>query len=520
MKRIKHIISLFIITIICVQSIMAQQGFYVPEQGKVFFNGDSSTIFSNVINSGRLGIGKRAVVNFKGRNWNNNINALITDESEDGNGVNGTGGVVRFMDTSKQYITGGYNAVIRYGASFPNLIIDNKAGVYLDNSSSKIRNELVFKTGHLFLGDNILSIGNNSPGKITGYDAGKFIVTNNKVNSGILIRESIRAADGLVVFPVGATIDQYTPASIKSKSSQPDNYYVTVFDKTLANGAIGEVMSDNSVNTTWEIGKTNQSQGIDAEVFLQHLKSREGALFAANRKYAYVSKYDNGSWDIGSPKSEPVNSTNSRTFTYANYRHAYFTKFAATKDTAGDYKNHLWFSGYRVDLKTVNVFWTTKPEINNKYFILQRRFSNENAFFNIDTILTKSQNGFSIDYLRYSVMDPNSYRGITYYRLIMVSNNLEQTLSNIIAIGPKAGGNELLLWPNPSTGKFKVSVNDYASIKTIMVWNVIGQKLIEEPVNERGIIEMELRTPGTYVVGFISFTGQIMETKKLLIVPK
>jgi hypothetical protein len=50
-----------------------------------------------------------------------------------------------------------------------------------------------------------------------------------------------------------------------------------------------------------------------------------------------------------------------------------------------------------------------------------------------------------------------------------------------------------------------------------VIWNTIGQTIHREEVNERGIIEMQLRTPGTYMVGFISFGGQIMDTKKLVI---
>jgi hypothetical protein len=38
-----------------------------------------------------------------------------------------------------------------------------------------------------------------------------------------------------------------------------------------------------------------------------------------------------------------------------------------------------------------------------------------------------------------------------------------------------------------------------------------------EEVNFRGFIEMHLRTPGVYMVSFISYEGAVLETKKLLI---
>ncbi len=55
--------------LLCGQLVMAQSGFYVPKAGKIFFNGDTATIFSDVINQGKLGVGKNAFVNFSGRVW-------------------------------------------------------------------------------------------------------------------------------------------------------------------------------------------------------------------------------------------------------------------------------------------------------------------------------------------------------------------------------------------------------------------------------------------------------------------
>jgi hypothetical protein len=56
-----------------------------------------------------------------------------------------------------------------------------------------------------------------------------------------------------------------------------------------------------------------------------------------------------------------------------------------------------------------------------------------------------------------------------------------------------------------------------AAVKTIIIWNAIGQKIREVPVNERSIIDMYLNIPGTYMVGFITYSGQVLETKKLVV---
>ncbi len=76
---------------------------------------------------------------------------------------------------------------------------------------------------------------------------------------------------------------------------------------------------------------------------------------------------------------------------------------------------------------------------------------------------------------------------------------------------------KLLVWPTPNKGKFYASISGTFSIKNILVFNAIGQKMIEEPVNGRSIIEMELWTPGTYFVCFVSYNGRIVDTKKTII---
>src|SRR4051794_9902378 len=114
--RLRNIILLFPLLIAVAINGLAQTGLYVPRSAKIFFAGDSATIFTNVYNDGQFGIGRTAVVNFKGVTWNNDISSRITDESELGNGVSGIGGIVRFLApdqrltgtaSAPQFVTGG-----------------------------------------------------------------------------------------------------------------------------------------------------------------------------------------------------------------------------------------------------------------------------------------------------------------------------------------------------------------------------------------------------------------------------
>ncbi len=513
---------------LCSRLAIAQPGFYVPTAGKIFFNGDTATIFFNVINYGSFGVGKKAFVNFTAPVWENAPLSLITDESNGGNGASGTGGWIRFLsDSIRQQLIGGYNAAIKSGPAFCYLQIQNPLGVELTESSAKVRKEILLSEGLVYLKDYILAVGDNDPGKISGYDSSRYFVTGNKRGAGFLIRENIRSADGRIDFPVGSRDDAYTPAAIKSNSLQGDDYYVNVFDSVKAERPIGNYLFEESVNKTWEIGKRFQPDAGNVEIFLQHLNADEGSFFTLNKRNAYVSRFNGTGWDLGSPQSYPApgyltsgtpltnSGVNNRVFYNTVSSPSYFTKLTGYGDSL--LQTMVWFNARRTGYSAVDVYWKTKPEINVQYFIVQRRLSNETDFTNMDTVSSQVNGGISLAELNYSLIDPNSYSGISFYRLKTVNTDTTFFYSNIIAVGGKPGGPLILLWPNPTPDKFYVSCDPALRVQAIVIWNAIGQKIKQENVNGRTIIEMNLTVSGSYLVGFVAADGTIIETKKLIV---
>jgi hypothetical protein len=510
--------------------IAAQSGIYVPSKGKIFFKGDTATVFSNVQNAGKIGIGKKAVVNFKGKRWQNETGSMITDESDGGEGANGEGGLIRFMGDEIQELDGGYNAVTKSGASFWNLQLNNPFGLQLTGSTTKIRHELQFVKGHLFLHDNILITGNGNPGSISGYGPSRYIVTGNKPGSGFLIRERIAATDGLVVFPIGTRPGAYTPAALRTSAIAGDDYYMNVFDSVRQEVTSGINLQKISVNKTWEAGKLLRPQEDETEIFLQHLVADEGPSFNTNRGLSYISAWTNGQWDTSRPQQLPMSGSlttgaplansglNSRLLKNSPGSSTYFTKFTGISLARPD-STRVWLNAYRKDWNNVQVYWTTKPEVNNHYFVVQRRLSNEPAFQDMDTVYTSALNGNSTNFLHYSINDPNNYAPNSYYRLKVVNRNSQYFYTNVVVVNGKPGGFQLLLWPNPSTGLFYIGINGAAAVKTIIIWDAVGRKIREVAVNERTIIEMRLYLPGVYMISFISHGGQLLETKKLVIQP-
>jgi hypothetical protein len=506
-----------------------QPGFYVPKKGKIYFAGDTATIFSNVTNHGKMGVDKKAVVNFKGKKWENAPDALITDEGNKGEDASGTGGLVRFngADSGRQQIDGGYNAVTRSGAAFAHLEIQNIYGVELIGSTTKVRHQLHFSSGHVYLQNNTLVIGDGSPGTITGYDSVRYIITG-AAGTGLLVRENIRSQNSWVIFPIGTKEDAYTPVSIRNRARRGDDFHARVSAGVKKDLFTGNDLQPQGVNKTWEIGKRNNPGSDDVDVALQHLTADEGSQFGANRRYSYISQHTAAGWDTAYPQVLPVTgyltsgaaqangAVNTRSLKSRITSASYFTKFTGKGDTALQI-THVWLNGYRLDYKQVQVYWTTKPEVNVRYFVVERRLSNETRFSNRDSVLSQAVNGYSDTYLNYTINDANNYTGISYYRLRLVDYSGGISYSNIVAVGNKPGGLQLLLWPNPTPRDFYVGINGADAVKYVVIWNVLGQMIHREPVNERNIIPMHINLPGTYFVGFISHGGQLLETKKLVV---
>lgn len=434
-KSILQSIITFTITFSLFQAATAQSGIYIPSNANVFFAGDTASLFSNVHNDGNLIIANNAVVNFEGKSWKNDSKATINKDS-----VSKTAGLIRFHSTASapQHIDGGYNAVTRTGASFPNLQVDSKAGVELNGSTTKVSQELTLSNGLVYLKDNILIVGDTNPGSINGYNSSRYIVMNNSSNEGFLIRENITSKDSLVVFPVGSKKDAYTPVAIRTNSLMPDHFYVNVVDGVKNTGSQTD-LNNNSVGKTWQIGKQLHPGQDEVTVVLEHLKTDEGNVFRNNSINAYISQLQNDVWN----KRMLENASTNASLTTGTY-------------TANSGINSRLFNG------TIS---------GASYFT---------KFTEITDTVTKNP------------------------LLWLYDSRVEET-------------HQIKIWPNPTPNRFYIGILGSAKIKTMVIWDAIGRIIHQEAVNGRTQMEVSGFVPGTYMVGFISTSGQITETKKVIV---
>lgn len=526
MKPFARYISLLfcLLTLASIMLRAQQAGIYIPKQGKVFL-ADTAVFFSSVINEGNLGLSKNAVLDFKGKRWENDASARITNATDFADGYNGEGGKVRFAaEGTRQQISGGYNAATKSGPRFYDVEIANGTGIELSDGSTRVAHEVSLQKGLVYLNNNLLVVGHGSPGQITGYNENRYFVTGSGPGSGFLIREGLTAASGLVTFPVGTTEKSYTPAAVRAQSGQGSDFGVSVFDGVRTAATMGRSLAEQSVGKTWQLTAPQPSASM--EVVLQHQATDEGTYFAAHSNSAYVAGYNMSRWDTAPPLkaglgilttgSAVTNSrTHSRLFSGAVLQDVYLTKFAAP-DTA--LKTKITLYGYRIDAGHTRVNWGTQPEVKVHSFVVQRMRMDQSGFVNVDTVMSMAAGGFSTRYLYYQTVDDNNYTGVTYYRLLVRTLDGGAYYSETIAIGGVVGEPNMMLWPNPTPDECYVSINTTLPVKSIVVWDAWGQKLYEEPVNGRRILRLSLRpyAQSMYVVGILSPAGQLIATEKVI----
>lgn len=124
------------------------------------------------------------------------------------------------------------------------------------------------------------------------------------------------------------------------------------------------------------------------------------------------------------------------------------------------------------------IFWSTGSEHNSDYFLIEK--SRDLETWTI--VATEPAAGNSNTNINYSLLDHNSWNGITYYRLKQFDFNGENHTYDPLSISCENGNNSMYAYPNPSNGKFTVEiVSDKNSPSSqLNVIDVTGKTIIAE----------------------------------------
>jgi len=139
------------------------------------------------------------------------------------------------------------------------------------------------------------------------------------------------------------------------------------------------------------------------------------------------------------------------------------------------------------------ITWTTATEENNSHFDVER--SNDGK--NYATIATVKGNGTSTSVHSYKVFDGKPFNGDNYYRIKQYDVDGKYLISDIRALKIAVKNYFINVYPNPSQGDVKFSVQNYqgTSVKAILSdlsGKIIHQELIQ--MNTSGNYKLNLST--------------------------
>jgi len=146
-------------------------------------------------------------------------------------------------------------------------------------------------------------------------------------------------------------------------------------------------------------------------------------------------------------KTNYVSMTAGTTCTFSTTEQINFASDLALPVTLGEFK-------LRFEKEKVLLEWSTQTETNNRGFEIQRSLNGEGEFRPIAFEGTKAKNGFSQTLLKYQFEDNNvDPEKVYFYRLHQVDFDGKTSLSPIRYIHTGSFVNDLVYYPNPSSGK-------------------------------------------------------------------
>ena len=116
-------------------------------------------------------------------------------------------------------------------------------------------------------------------------------------------------------------------------------------------------------------------------------------------------------------------------------------------------------------------------------------------------------------------MDTEPFSGVSYYRLKQVDFSGDHSYSSIVAVVNNDDSKQVIIYPNPSTGKFSLNLIGFKTIDAFVeVFDEGGKVIIRKKVHENvsSLVENDLKlASGNYLV-VVQVNGEQF-TSKLII---
>jgi hypothetical protein len=139
--------------------------------------------------------------------------------------------------------------------------------------------------------------------------------------------------------------------------------------------------------------------------------------------------------------------------------------------------------------KNIQLNWQTEEESGISKYIIQRSISTQGGFVSIGSVLANSNRSNN-----YTFIDDNTKSNIRYYyRLLILESTGESKYSIVRNEKIIEKGFYATVFPNPTTDKLILQVNNYTGILNIKVLNSIGQTILinkPEVTNSSALINL------------------------------
>jgi len=154
------------------------------------------------------------------------------------------------------------------------------------------------------------------------------------------------------------------------------------------------------------------------------------------------------------------------------------------------------------DHNSVDIFWSTASETNNKTYTIERSQDGENY-----SLLNQTNGaGTSSGVHNYRTLDQYPFKGTSYYKLSQTDYNGETRVCGITAVNNSNSIQELAIDPNPVTSSSRISFNSaYTGTLHLQIFDLSGRKMSDQSIEvakgaNRKLINTENIPSGMYFV--------------------
>jgi len=396
----------------------------------------------------------------------------FTNNATNGNLLLTTSGEVLFNGSTTQTI-GGSSSIY-----FKNLKVDKANGSILIDKACYVGSVLTLSDG----------IINTSSGKELVMQAGSSVVGGS--DSSHVDGPMMKIGSTDFTFPVGdgGFIEQIGIANLASSATFTAQYFrVSAPNNTQLSGNLTAVSSKEywhifpssgspqiNLVLTWNSGSFS-GIGNPSTLLLAHQKSN--GIWEDVPYISHTGTSSNGTITVG-----PISS-------YSNF----------TFGTKNNVDNPLPIELLSFDAiqneYDVDLIWKTATEINNDFFTIVKSKNGEDWI----TVGQVKGAGNSNSILSYKLTDEHPFMGVSYYRLIQTDFDGSETYSSIRKVEFDDNSlSNIFIFPNPTVNT--INVKGLNSIAEIVLYNCLGERVIESKLKPQQTINISNLAKGVYLL--------------------